>query len=140
MQVTRVNTGKFIAFSKWIKKLNDSCKMFIYGIYRLDHMRLRIKLSILNICYGHIGRYSTRFIFKKKKKIALISTLKRLLQNLLKTYFREWCWNKWKRKGFSLITEYPKEPHSMKDKDSFPFTYSVDRIYSGDLFHGRVKV
>lgn len=77
---------------------------------------------------------------KRRKKIALISTLKRLLQNLLKTYFREWCWNKWKRKGFSLITEYPKEPHIMKNKDSFPFTYSVDRIYSGDLFHGKVKV
>lgn len=141
MQVTRVNTGKFIAFSKWIKKLNDSCKMFIYGIYRLDHMRLRIKLFQFLTSVMDIQEDTVQDSFlKRRKKIALISTLKRLLQNLLKTYFREWCWNKWKRKGFSLITEYPKEPHIMKNKDSFPFTYSVDRIYSGDLFHGKVKV
>ena len=63
--------------------------VYIWYIKIGSHEAKNKTISILNICYGHIGRYSTRFIFKKKKKIALISTLKRLLQNLLKTYFRE---------------------------------------------------
>lgn len=45
--------------------------MFIYGIYRLDHMSLRIKLFQFLTSVIDIVRYSTRFIFKKKK-IALI--------------------------------------------------------------------
>lgn len=44
MQVTEGKYRKVYNINKGIKKLNNSCKMFIYGIYRLDHMGLRIKL------------------------------------------------------------------------------------------------
>lgn len=71
MQVTGGKYREVYSISKWIKKLNDSCKMFIYGIYRLDHMSLRIKLFQFLTSVIDIVRYSTRFIFKKKK-IALI--------------------------------------------------------------------
>ena len=43
-------------------------------------------------------------------------------------------------KKYSVIIEYSKEPHSMKDKDSFPVTYGIDRICSGNLFRVREKV
>lgn len=42
--------------------------MFIYGIYRLDRMNLRIKLFQFLTPVTDIVRYSTRFIFKKKEK------------------------------------------------------------------------
>lgn len=48
--------------------------MFIYGIYRLDHMNLRIKLFQFLVSVMDIVRYSTRFIFKKKKNSTNLNT------------------------------------------------------------------
>lgn len=42
--------------------------MFIYGIYMLDHMSLRIKQFQFLTSVMDLVRYSTRFIFKKKEK------------------------------------------------------------------------
>lgn len=42
--------------------------MLIYGIYRLDHMSLRIKLSQFITSAMDTGKYSTRFTFKKTGK------------------------------------------------------------------------
>lgn len=44
MQVTGGKDRNVYSISKLIKKLSDSCKMFIYGIYRLDHVSVIIKL------------------------------------------------------------------------------------------------
>lgn len=141
MQVSEGRYRKFYSISKWIKKLNDSCKMFIYGIYRLDHMSLRIKLFwFLTSVYGHSKiQYQVHFL-KRRGNGADLNTENRLTKSL-ETHSRERCWNKWKKeKGFSIITEYSKKPHSMEDKDSFSFIYGVDRICSGNLFHVREKV
>lgn len=59
--------SNFFSISKLIKKLNDLCKMLIYGIYRLDHMSLRIKLPILSICYGH-SKITVQDSFLKRRK------------------------------------------------------------------------
>lgn len=42
--------------------------MLIYGIYRLDHMNLRIKLSQFITPAMDTVKYSTRFVFKKTGK------------------------------------------------------------------------
>lgn len=68
MQVTGGKYRKYYSISEWIKKLNDLCKMFIYGIYILDHMNLRIKQFQFLTSVMDLVRYSTRFIFKKKEK------------------------------------------------------------------------
>lgn len=72
MQVNGGKYRKYYSISELIKKLNDLCKMFIYGIYILDHMSLRIKQFQFLTSVMDLVRYSTRFIFKKKEKIALI--------------------------------------------------------------------
>lgn len=48
--------------------------MFIYGIYRLDHMSLRIKLFQFVTSVTDIVKHSTRFIFKKKKNSTNLNT------------------------------------------------------------------
>lgn len=140
MQVSEGRYRKFYSISKWIKKLNDSCKMFIYDIYRLDHMSLRIKLFWFLTSVMDIVRYSTRFIFKKKGKWCWFKHWKQTYKIFRNTLQRKMLKQMKKREGFSIITEYSKKPHSMEDKDSFSFTYGVDRICSGNLFHVREKV
>lgn len=68
MPVTGGKYRRFDSISEWIKKLSDLCKMFIYGIYRLGHMNLRLKLSQFLTSVMDLVRYSTRFNCKKKKK------------------------------------------------------------------------
>lgn len=73
MQVTRGKYRKFYSISRWIKKLNDSCKMFVYGMYRFDHRSLRIKLSQFITSASDMMRYTVQgSFFKNKEKIALI--------------------------------------------------------------------
>lgn len=48
--------------------------MVIYGIYRLDHVSLRIKLSQFVTSVMGIVSYSTRFIFKKKENSINLNT------------------------------------------------------------------
>ena len=42
--------------------------MLIYGIYKVDHMKLRIKLSQFITPAMDTVEYSTRFVFKKTGK------------------------------------------------------------------------
>lgn len=91
--------------------------MFIYDIYRLDYMSLRTKLSRFLVSVMDTLRYSTRFIFIKNG--AHLNIENRLLQNLqTHTPEKDVGTNERKnKKGFSVVTDYPKEPHNMEDKE-----------------------
>lgn len=53
---------KFYSIRRWIKKLKDSCKMFIYGMYRVNRRSLTIKLSQFITSAMDMMTY-TRFVF-----------------------------------------------------------------------------
>lgn len=96
--------------------------MFIYDIYRLDNMSLRIKLfQFLTSIMDIVDTVQDSFLKRRKNSTNLntgnnsYKILKNLLQRkMLKQIKKE-----------RLLHQHRnlKEPHSMKDKEAFPFTY-----------------
>lgn len=67
MQVTRGKYRKSYSISRWIKKLNDSCKMCIYGMYRVHHRSLTIKLSQFITSAPDMTRYTVQGSFLERR-------------------------------------------------------------------------